>query len=183
MGKELLEKKKAFPLTVVYTDTAVISYGYRFMADLMGTQQYIGDDRPENRLFAQYHQQYTERMKKFIVAEICKEDSTIRLVFATVCLGMGLNAPHIRHVIHFKPPTSLEKYYQEVGRAGRDGQPAKATLFYNNSDVRSNRPGITKEMIKYCKQHAECRRKVMLAYFGHEIVATRSTCCDICKKD
>ena len=83
---------------VIYMDTAVISYSNMFKADLIGKQQYIGNDCPENRPFSQHHQQDTERMKKFIVSEICK-DSTIRSVFATVCLCMGLNAPNIRHVI------------------------------------------------------------------------------------
>ena len=180
IGKELLEKKTDYPLTVVYTDTAVISYAYRFLENMMGKEQYSGENCPENRLFAQYHQQYTDKMKKFIVSELCKEDSTIRFVLATVCLGMGLNAPNIRHVIHFKPPTSLEKYYQEIGRAGRNGEPAQATLYYNNSDVRSNRPGITKDMIRYCKQNTDCRRKLMLSYFGHEMAVKHPKCCDIC---
>ena len=103
----------------------------------MGAAQYVGESVVENRLFAQYHQVYTEDMKKFIVQELCKDRSKIRVVFATVALGMGLNAPHIRRVIHYKPPTSLEKYFQETGRAGRDGQPSTALLYYNNTDIRS----------------------------------------------
>ena len=72
-------------------------------------------------------------MKRFIVQELCKVKSRVRIVFATVALGMGLNAPHIRQIIHYKPPTSLEKYFQETGRAGRDGLQSTAVLYYNNS--------------------------------------------------
>lgn len=84
----------------------------------LGQEQYAGDSIPENRIFAQYHYSYTERMKRYIVNEICKETSKIRFVLATVALGMGLNAPNIRRIIHYKPPTTIEKYFQETGRAG-----------------------------------------------------------------
>ena len=95
-------------------------------------------------------------MKQFIVKELCKDRSKIRLVFATVAFGMGLNAPHIKHVVHYKPPTSLEKYFQETGRAGRDGQQSTALLYYNNTDIRSNRPGIENDIITYCRDDSRC---------------------------
>ena len=56
-------------------------------------------------------------MKKFILNEIVKQNSTIRLVLATIALGMGLNAPCIQRIIHCRPPTTMEKYMQEIGRA------------------------------------------------------------------
>ena len=179
IGNGLKQKRRQYPLTIIYTDTAVISYCYWYMEKLLGQCQYDGEPIPENRIFAQYHKEYTEKLKKFIVSEICREESKIRLIFATVALGMGLNVPSIRHVIHYKPPTCMEKYFQETGRAGRDGLPATATLYYNNADIRSNRPGITSEMIKYCRNKNKCRRVVMLEYFGYQ-PSQNLVCCDIC---
>ena len=180
IAKELKENPTTYPITLFYTDTSVISYSYWFMEDYLGDQQYIGPKEPENRIFAQYHAEYTAKMKKHTISELCNPNSKIRLVFATVSLGMGLNAKHIRHIIHYKPPTSLEKYFQEIGRAGRDMQPARATLYFNNTDVRANRPGMTSSMREYCKQKTKCRRKFLLNYFGAELQNPIAECCDIC---
>lgn len=93
----------------MYTDTSVISFCYTYLEKILGNRQYIGDPIPENRIFAQYHQTYTEKMKFFIVQEICKSNSRIRFVMCTVTLGMGLNALHVRRIIHYKPPTTIER--------------------------------------------------------------------------
>jgi len=145
MISDLTQQKDKYPLTIIYTDTSVISYAYSLFEKRMGSLQYIGECIPENRLFAQFHLQYTDKMKKFIVSEICRESSKIRIVFATVALGMGLNSPHIRVVIHYKPPTSIEKYFQETGRAGRDAQPSTAILYYNNTDIKKPVPVLNQK--------------------------------------
>ena len=75
-----------------------------------------------------------------------EEVSITRVVFATTALGMGVNAPHVRHVIHIGPPSNLETYFQEIGRAGRCGEPAMATLYYNNSDIACNKTNIDDSM-------------------------------------
>jgi superfamily II DNA helicase RecQ len=175
--------KENFPLTLLYTDTDCIAHSYWFCEKLLGDDMYMGEHIPENRMFAQYHSEYTNRMKEHIVQELCKENSKLRLVFTTVALGMGLDAPHVRHVIHYKPPTSLEKYFQETGRAGRDGQPAVATLYFNNTDIRKNRPGITDTMIRYCKTDDRCLRNMMLEHFGYSAPGDRDLgiCCSICR--
>ena len=182
MVDELLEKKTEYPMTLFYADTGIISFSYAFFEKTMGRNQYIGAPEPENRLFAQYTQVYTDDMKKFIVTELCKQNPKIRIVFATVALGMGLNAPHIRQVIHYKPPTSLEKYFQETGRAGRDGLQSTALLYYNGTDIRSNRPGIEKDIIQYCKNDSCCYRALMLSHFGYQPSehVQAEFCCDFC---
>jgi superfamily II DNA helicase RecQ len=96
---------------------------------------------------------------------------------------MGLNAPHIRVVIHYKPPTSIEKYFQETGRAGRDGLPSKAILYYNNTDIRKNRPGIQQNIIEYCKNDSKCLREVMLKTFAVKKSENIEDCCCICAND
>ena len=180
---KLSTDSSSYPLTIVYADTKVISYCYWFLDTKLGDQQYCKDDKiPENRIFAQYHQEYSEKMKNLIVTELCKANSTIRIVFATVALGLGLDAPHIRQVIHYKPPTSLEQYFQETGRAGRDGEASAAVLYYNNTDIRTNRPGMTKQMRDFCKSETTCLRKTLLSHFGWEVPidTDKKECCSVC---
>ena len=180
---ELISQKEEYPLTILYSDVSVIGFCYWFFEKKMGEQQYVGDSRPENRLFAQYHASYTEKMKTHIVSEICNDKSRIRIVFATVALGMGLNAKSVREVIHYKPPTSLSKYFQETGRAGRDGLPAIARLYYNATDIRSNRPGINSDIVKYCRNTTKCYRQIMLERFGYQVYDAgfdKKACCGFC---
>ena len=77
-------------------------------------------------------------MKKSIISEIKKENSRIRVLFATSALGMGVNVPFVEHIIHITPSSSIESYMQETGRAGRTGIPSRATLYYNNADIANN---------------------------------------------
>uniref|UniRef100_A0A8W8NV32 DNA 3'-5' helicase n=1 Tax=Magallana gigas TaxID=29159 RepID=A0A8W8NV32_MAGGI len=107
----LQEDRRHYPLTFIYTDLESIRYGYRFLESKLGVES------PENRCFAQYHTHYPDKMKNFIISEISKSEPVIRVVLATVALGIGLHAPAVRKVIHFKCPTSIEKYLQETGRA------------------------------------------------------------------
>ena len=71
------------------------------------------------------------------------KESKIRVVFATVAIGIGVNIPELRHIIHLEVPRTLELYYQELGREGRDGKHAKASLYYNGTDIASNKAGMT----------------------------------------
>ena len=88
-------------------------------------------------------------MKQLIVSDFVKERSNLRLVLAAVALGMGLNAPCIQRIIYCRPPTTMEKYMQEIGRAGRNGQEADAIMFYNMSDVSKSRKGFTTAMREF----------------------------------
>ncbi|HNY18250.1 MAG TPA: RQC domain-containing protein, partial [Treponemataceae bacterium] len=116
---------------------------------------------------------------------------------ATVAFGMGINKPDVRFVIHFDLPKSPEQYYQEIGRAGRDGLPATAILFYGYGDTRKIRffmedksASETKKAeahLKAMTDYAEsrvCRRKALLAWFGEDYEPTGpgDACCDVCAK-
>lgn len=85
------------------------------------------------------------------------------MVFATVAIGLGVNIPALRQVIHIGVPRTLEAYYQEIGRAGGDGKPAVASLFYNKSDIAANVKGMTDEMRAYCLDETYCLRKYLLS--------------------
>ncbi len=116
------------------------------------------------------------------------------VMVATIAFGMGIDKPDIRFVAHLDLPASMEAYYQETGRAGRDDQPAEAWLFYSLADVAAMRAlqnlTIGKESFKTVQQRrldaflgfcesTECRRKGLLGYFG-ESYAPPCDCCDNC---
>jgi len=92
--------------------------------------EFVGKTKdPAARLFAQFHAPQTKRMKKSIISEIKKKNARIRVLFATSALRLGVNAPHVEHIIHVTPPSNIESYVQETGRAERTGIPSRATLY------------------------------------------------------
>lgn len=117
----------------------------------------------------------------------------IQIVVATVAFGLGINKPNIRFVVHFEPPRTLEAYYQEIGRAGRDGLAAEALFLYDEKDVERIKKRIAdneneqrahvelqrfQAMIGFTEAQT-CRRQVVLNYFAEY---TQDGCgnCDIC---
>ena len=77
-------------------------------------------------------------MKEQILAELAKPASKVRVMFATVAMGMGVDIRSIPKVIHVGPPQTICEYFQETGRAGREGQPDTSVLYYNNVDIFKN---------------------------------------------
>ena len=120
-------------------------------------------------------------MKEMILSQLTSNSPTVRVVFATVAIGMGVDIPSIREIIHVGPPSSVQQYLQETGRAGRDGLACKAVLYYNNRDISKIRH-VGEDMRSYCKIEDQCLRSFLLRYlqYGEPSHNLGHHCCSFC---
>ncbi|CCQ11237.1 ATP-dependent DNA helicase RecQ [Pseudoalteromonas luteoviolacea B = ATCC 29581] len=140
---------------------------------------------------AAYHAGLTNEQRQFVQTGFTRDD--IHIVVATVAFGMGINKPNVRFVLHYDIPKSIEAYYQETGRAGRDGLAAEAIMYFDPADVGrvrrffediedEQRRRVEEQRFSAMSSFAEaqtCRRQILLNYFSEY---KREPCgnCDIC---
>ena len=109
LSNELKTKLTDFPVTIVYVESLeALGYIHQFLNYELKDQQFVGEAIPENRIFAQYHKDYTQAIKQHIISELIREVPKVPLTLATVALGMGIDAPSLIRIIHVRPPTTLE---------------------------------------------------------------------------
>lgn len=176
---DLYNERKNYPITLLFIPIFYMSeaimylqnkFGYLSIRDSLYSAICSGQDP--------YVMDYTLQQLKL-------ENSQIRLVLTTSIAGMGFDPSNVEHVIHTCPPRSMAQYLQEVGRAGRRGQHATATMYFNNRDIAKNLPGIQDDIIQYCQNETNCLRNQLLSVFGFqkESMLPGCKCCSVCKTE
>ncbi|MBK9671221.1 MAG: DNA helicase RecQ [Bacteroidetes bacterium] len=166
------------------TDSGII-----YCLSRKGTEKLSGKLKAMGINCAHYHAGLASEERSAVQEAFTKDD--IRVIIATVAFGMGIDKSNVRYVIHYNLPKNIESYYQEIGRAGRDGLPATTVLYFSVADIISLKRFATEsanatlnlEKLRQMQELAEariCRRKILLNYFSESITENCGNC-DVCK--
>jgi ATP-dependent DNA helicase RecQ len=189
---KIINKKKAFPKLVNLLDKYKNESAIIYCFSRKETEE-IAENLRLNKFNARAYHAGLEKSKRKLVQELFVKDE-VNIIVATIAFGMGIDKPDIRLVVHYTYPKTLEGYYQEIGRAGRDGLPSECVMFYTYADTRKHEFFINQIKENSLRQRAQeklsevlnfgelttCRKKYLLKYFGEELKKDNCQSCDNC---
>lgn len=189
----LREKLDKTPRVIVYCRSLnMCSALFAHFHYELGAASYYPPGSPEiseNRLFGMYHGSTPQHNKDVIVQSLLDPSGVVRVIFATIALGMGVDLQGVDTIVHYGAPASIEDYFQESGRGERSGGAAKSIVYWKPSDCPRVKDPSTlhqkegNDVRAYVENSTLCRRKWLLEHFAPECAKSGrdpSLCCDVC---
>lgn len=184
-------KRNSFDQLLTFLDKHKDDSGIIYCLSRKSTEKLAEDLKSEGFLAEAYHAGLDNTTKARNQEAFLRDD--VKIIVATIAFGMGINKSNVRYVVHMDLPKNIEGYYQETGRAGRDGLPSDAVLYYSPGDAKKlkdfaridENPEQTKillkkldDMVRFCELQT-CRRQYLLRYFDENAPADCGSC-DVC---
>ncbi|MEM9987328.1 MAG: DNA helicase RecQ, partial [Bacteroidota bacterium] len=189
LSLEVRPGQRKFEAALAFVQERITQSGIIYCLTRKTTEQVAAKLQAKGLKAAAYHAGMDVASRTRIQDEFINDE--VHVVCATIAFGMGIDKSNVRWVIHYNLPKNLENYYQEIGRAGRDGLPSDTLLFFSYGDLiqhryfieESNQAELLEAKLQRMEQYATaqiCRRRVLLSYFGESV---QSDCgnCDVCQ--